>query len=89
MERKLKFCGCTPQYSNLKQEVRLELNYKSVSDVPNSLMYQIPIKNIIDKGNIELTWICVNCKKEVESQNTFKEVRFDKEDECIIINDSL
>lgn len=87
MKRKLKFCGCTPQYSNLNQEVKLELNFKSVSDVPNSLMYQIPIKNIIDKGNIKLTWVCLNCKEEVESQNNFKEVRFDEKSKSILITD--
>ena len=89
MKRELKFCGCTPKYSNLKQEVKLELIYKSVSDVPNSLMYEIPIQKIIDKGNIKLTWVCLNCKQEVETQDTFKKVIFDKDEQSIIIDDSL
>ena len=77
MKRELKFCGCTHQYSNLNQEVRLELKYDNVSEIPDSLMYHIPIKKIIDKGNIKLTWICLNCKEEVETQDTFKKVIFD------------
>lgn len=89
MKRDLKFCGCTPKYSNLKQEVKLELNYKSVSDVPNSLMYEIPIQSIIDKENIKLTWVCLTCRKKVEIQDTFKEVRFDEKGKSIIIDDSL
>lgn len=89
MERELKFCGCTPQRSKLNQEVRLVLSYKSISNVPKSLKFQIPIQNIIDKGNIKLTWVCLNCKKEVETQDTFKKVRFDEKMKSILIDDSL
>lgn len=89
MERELKFCGCTPQRSKLNQEVRLELSYKNVSDKPKSLKFQIPIQNIIDKGKIKLTWVCLNCNEEVETQDTFKEVRFDEKMKSILIDDSL
>ena len=51
MERKLKFCGCTPNYSNLKQEVKLELSYKSISDIPNSLEYTATLSRFSGNDN--------------------------------------
>lgn len=79
MKRELKNCGCTIQRSKLKQEVRLELNYNSVLDKPKSFKYAIPVKNIIEKGSIKLTWVCTNCNEEVEALDSFEKVYLDGE----------